>query len=76
MPRTEYSDPEAEKAYQDMADNSSKPSGVPLPKERPSSADAEWNNSQEGRLDAESRALKNPDRSWLGKALLGSGSPK
>lgn len=69
MPRTEYNDPEAEKQFKDGQ-------RVPIPQERPSSATAEWDNSIEGKLDNEMRALRNPERSWLGKAIYGNSRGK
>lgn len=44
---------------------------VPIPKERPSSADAEWNNSIEGRNYQEEQRLKKPEGSWFRKAIFG-----
>lgn len=65
MPRTEYNDSEAEKLFKDNEK-------VPLPRERPSSASAEWNNSPEGKMDAEYRALKKPNSSLLRKSTYGN----
>lgn len=72
MPRLEYNDPVAETQFHEN-DVKQRPlaGNVPLPKERPSSADAEFNNSPEGRLAAEERAVKGGSRSWLGKAIYG-----
>lgn len=66
MPRLQYDNSEAESNF-----NSSDVNKIPLPKPRPSSADAEFNNSIDGKIYREEQAAKVGTSSWLHKAIYG-----